>query len=148
MGSRARKGVLVSAVALVIVGWSPASAAAATFTIGSLTLPADSTGQVCGSDPCTVVQGQVSPASPGTYTLRAPADGTIVSWSYRNGNVPPANSYSLRVLRPANAQETSFTAVGTATSPIIPDALNAVRGPYAVSLPVRAGDRIGLRSNG
>jgi len=144
MGTRTRTAAVGAATALACL--LPAAARAETFTVGHLGLPPGGSASICGGDPCTAFQGQVSPA--GGYTLRVPADGTITSWSYRNGNVPPANSYSLRVLRPSNPQETSFTAVASSASPPIPDANDSVRGPYAVSIAVRAGDRIGLRSNG
>jgi Tol biopolymer transport system component len=94
------------------------------------------------------MQGSVSPASSGNYVLRVPVDGTLVSWSYRNGsNSFVGDSYSLRLLRPTNSNETSFTALATSTAPALPDADDQVRGPFGVSVPVKAGDRIGLRSS-
>ncbi len=133
-------------MAVVACALLPATAGAQTYTVGSLDLPPGGTPSICGGDPCTVVQGQVAPQSTGTYVLRAPVDGTIVSWRYRSAS--QGSSYSLRVLRPANQQETAFNALASAASPPIGDAEDLVRGPFAVSIPVRAGDRIGLRSHG
>ena len=138
---------LALAVAVLVACTAPA-ARADTFVIGSLTLPEGGTHQICGGNPCTVMQGAVAPASAGTYTLRSPVDGTIVSWSYRNGNYPPGNQLALRVLRPTNAQETQFTAVGTNAAPFPPDGSDVVRGPFPVSIAVKAGDRIGLHGLG
>ncbi len=144
----ARLAAIASSGALALAASAPCLASADTFTVGSLNLPAGATNSICGGNQCTVVQGRVDAASVGSYTLRVPADGTITSWSFRSASFSASNSYSLRVLRPANAQETSFTAKGTADSPLVPDANDAVRGPFPVSIPVKAGDRLGLRGNG
>ena len=124
---------------------SPASAGAV--TIGSLDLPAGGSGSFC-VDPCTGVQGQVSPASTSAYTLKSPVDGTITGWSYRNGNVQAGNHYALRVLRPANPAETQFTAVTTLDAPVLPDDFDMVRGPFPASIPIKTGDRIALKATG
>ena len=127
-----------------------ASAGADTKNLGSVGLPAGGDTSICGGigPKCTVVQQQVASASAGSYVLRAPADGTIVSWSYRSANAATGNQYSLRVLRPANAAETSFTAIATSTAPPLPDGNDLVRGPFGVNIPVKARDRIGLESQG
>ena len=136
--------VAIAAVALLVLA---ASARADTKVLGSVTLPAGGATSICPAT-CTVVQDQVAPASSSDYVLRAPADGTIVSWSYRSANASIGNQYSLRVLRPANAAETSFTAIATSTAPPLPDGDDLVRGPFIVNIPIRAGDRIGLESQG
>ncbi len=49
--------------------------------------------------------------------------------------------YRLRVLRAAGGE---FTAVGTSVAQTVPDGEDKVRGPFAVSLAVKTGDRIAL----
>lgn len=78
-------------------------------------------------------------AAPGE-TLTVPANGTISSWSVRSGDMNA--EYRLRIVRPAGGGK--YAAVGTSAAQRVPDSGDAVRGPFAVSLPVRAGDRIAL----
>ncbi len=73
-------------------------------------------------------------------TLLAPGPGTITSWSVRSGD--SGAEYELRILRPAAGGE--LTAVGTSTAHSVPNSNNEVRGPFAVSLSVKAGDLIAL----
>ncbi|MGZ6616120.1 MAG: TolB family protein [Solirubrobacteraceae bacterium] len=143
----AERAVAITTVTSLVLA---VSAGADTRIFGSISLPAGGATSICGgSGPkCTVVQQQVASASSGSYVLRAPADGTIVSWSYRSANAAIGNQYSLRVLRPANSAETSFTAVATSGAPPLPDGNDLVRGPFGVNIPVKAGDRIGLESQG
>jgi hypothetical protein len=68
-----------------------------------------------------------------------PAAGTITSWSVGSGDM--GAKYELRVIRPAGE---SMTAAGTSAVVTVPDSEPIVRGPFAVSLPVKAGDRIAL----
>jgi hypothetical protein len=139
---------LRTALALTVLATAPAlPAAAAAETLGSLSLPAGGFGSYCVSA-CTAFQGQVSPSPPGTYTLRATAPGTITAWRFRNGNVQAGNRFALRVLRPADVGETSFTVVGSTDAQTVPDNADAVRGPYPAALAVQPGDRIGLRALG
>ena len=62
------------------------------------------------------------------------------SWSVRSGD--SGAEYELRILRPAGGGE--LTAVGTSTAHCVPNSNNEVRGPFAVSLSVKAGDLIAL----
>src|SRR4051812_8286557 len=148
----ARSGPLKTPLAVTLVAAAclcgPGVASAATTTLGSLDLPSGGAAEVCADTkaPCTEIQGS---AVGGNYVVRSPVDGTIVSWRYRNGQYSGAgNSYSLRVLRPTNADETSFQAIATSTAPALPDSQDLPRGPFGVTIPIKAGDRIGLRSNG
>lgn len=73
--------------------------------------------------------------------LSAPTDGTIISWSVRSGD--GGARYALRILHPSAGG--TFTAAGTSPPQVVPsDGEEKVRGPFAVSLPIKAGDRIGL----
>ena len=137
----------VAAVAAAAFLVFAASAGADTSVLGSVALPAGGDTSIC-LQTCTVVQDQVAPASSTDYVLRAAVDGTIVSWRYRSANASIGDQYSLRVLRPANAAETSFTAIATSTAPPLPDGDDLVRGPFIVNIPIKAGDRIGLESRG
>ena len=74
-------------------------------------------------------------------TLSAPTDGTITSWSVRSGD--GARDMSSRILHPSAGG--TYTAARTRPVQVVPsDGEEKVRGPFAVSLPVKAGDRIGL----
>jgi len=72
-------------------------------------------------------------------TLVVPAAGTITSWSVGSGDM--GAKYELRVIRPTGE---SMTAAGTSEVVTVPDSEPLVRGPFKVSLPVKAGDRIAL----
>ncbi len=72
--------------------------------------------------------------------LSAPSGGTITSWSVRSGDMNA--KYELRILRPAGGG--TFMAAGTSAPQTVPNAEDKVRGPFAVSLPVKGGDRIAL----
>src|SRR5712671_1700860 len=147
MRLQARRTTLALAVVAVLM-CAATTASADTVVIGSQNLPAGGLHQLCGGNPCVGMQGAVAPASAGTYTLSSPVDGTIVSWSFRNGNVLQSNSYELRVLRPTNAQQTQFTAVGTSAPQIILSNDDLIRGSFPVSIPIKAGDRIGIQGTG
>jgi hypothetical protein len=64
----------------------------------------------------------------------APASGVITTW-----RVAGAEALKLRVLRPAGEEETELVAEGTSAS-----ATNLKGGPNSTSLPIRAGDFIGV----
>jgi hypothetical protein len=71
--------------------------------------------------------------------LIAPANGTITSWKVRSGDMNA--KYALRVLRPTAGE---FTASGTSAIQTVADSEDKIRGPFAVNLPVKSGDRIAL----
>jgi IPT/TIG domain len=70
--------------------------------------------------------------------LDAPASGLITTW-----RVAGAGELNLRVLRPAGEEEDELVAEGTSAP-----ATNLNGGPNATSLPIRAGDAIGVNSDG
>lgn len=128
----AARTALVFALAVALILLATGAPAGADTTLGS-TLE-DSAEATFGGP--TVYQER----APGE-TLSAPTDGTITSWSVRSGD--GAAKYELRILRPSAGG--TYTAAGTSPVQTVPsDGEEKVRGPFAVSLPVKAGDRIGL----
>lgn len=119
--------------AVLIAGLTSATCASAATTLGS-TL-GDGYEATFGGPAITVYQEAGDGES-----LSAPSGGAITAWSVRSGDVNA--KYELRVLRPTGGGQ--FTAVGTSSPQTVPDAEDKVRGPFAVSLPVKAGDRIAL----
>jgi hypothetical protein len=129
------------ALAAAVASLAVAAPAYATVTIGSnLGSPANSNS--CGAADCTttnlVLNGDVAPNG-----LTSPVTGTVTSWRFKSASA--GNTIGLRVLRPAAA--TTFTGAGSSTA--VTSAGTGIEGPFATSLPITAGDHIGLnRSNG
>ena len=110
-----------------------APSAAADVTLGSsLADPNDST---FGGGPGIIAYQQGAPEE----VLAAPDSGKITEWSVNSTDT--GAEYRLRILRPVGAE---FTAVGTSTTQTIPGVGGERRGPFPVSLSVKAGDRIAL----
>lgn len=124
-----------TAVAIASVGGSATTAGAATtvqtVTLGSTTGSPTANICVAGID-CTYApfSGVEAPA------LEVPFDGTVTSFSVNSGST--GNKVQLRVLRPAGGGR--FTGAGTSQAETL------AGGPttFTVSLPVRAGDVLGL----
>jgi uncharacterized protein DUF11 len=112
----------------------PASAAQAVTTVGS-DLSKAANASVCGpAVACTYFTGDATTAAP---VAAAPFDGVIVRWRVKAGSAAP--SARLRVLRAAGSG--SYTGVATGDSQALePGTTNT----FAVHIPVRAGDVIGL----
>lgn len=128
--------VLSAGVGLAaLVGSAGAStpAAAATTTLGSTTGTPSQNINACNSPiTCTFVPFS-SAANP---SLRVPFDGTVTSFSVNAGSA--GGTVELRVLRPAaNGQ---FTGAGTSPT----ETLAAGPNTFTISLPVKAGDVLGL----
>lgn len=122
---------MVTAAVIASGGAAGAATTAQTVTLGSTT--GDPTANIClASSNCTYApfNGVEAPA------LQVPFDGTVTSFSVNSGS--SGNLVELRVLRPAGGGE--FTGAGTSPAEML-----AV-GPttFAVSLPVKAGDILGL----
>ena len=110
---------------------APAGASPAPVTLGSTT--GTPSMNICGGGQnCTYVPFQ----NLGAAALVVPADGTLTSFSVRSGSA--TGSVALRVLRPAGGG--AFTGAGT--SPAKP--LSGSLDTFAVNLPVKAGDVLGL----
>jgi hypothetical protein len=143
-----RGSVLGIAVALgagaVSAHAAPTALPPSAVTIGTnLASPANESGP-CGLTTCTVTNLTLRPESATTRGfdtapggLTSPVNGTVTSWRFKSGSA--GQSVRLRVLRPVN--ETTFTGAGTnpaATSVV------GINGPFPTSLPIQAGDRVGL----
>jgi hypothetical protein len=129
---------VAAAVALGSAGGSTSPAGAATtaqtVTLGNATTgPSSSFTNICvaGSN-CTYLPFS-GVSQPG---LQVPFDGTVRSFSVNSGS--SGNQVELRVLRPAGGGK--FTGAGT--SP--PEKLPGGPATFTVSLPVKAGDILGL----
>ena len=124
-----------AAVAIASAGGPAATAGAATtaqtVTLGSTT--GNPTANICVAGiNCTYApfSGVAAPA------LQVPFDGTVTSFSVNSGSA--GNHVELRVLRPAGGGR--FTGAGTSAA----EALAAGSTTFTVSLPVKAGDVLGL----
>jgi hypothetical protein len=115
-------------------------------TIGSTTLTSNAPTLNSFAQNVPVFQGDTS----GGYILSSPVDGRIVSWSFLSGGESPGAQYLLRVLRPQDMAGTMWTAEGTSAqvSVVGTAGVDAVQGPFVVSLPIKAGDRIALEPVG
>jgi hypothetical protein len=124
-----------TAAAIVIAGGPAPTAGAATapqtVTLGSTT--GNPTANICVAGiNCTYApfSGVAAPA------LQVPFDGTVTSFSVNSGSA--GNHLQLRVLRPAGSGQ--FTGAGTSAAETLAGGLNT----FSVSLPVKAGDILGL----
>jgi hypothetical protein len=124
-----------TAAAIVVAGGPATTAGAATtprtVTLGSTT--GNPTANIClASITCTYApfNGVEAPG------LQVPFDGTVTSFSVNSMSSP--NQVELRVLRPASGGQ--FTGVGTSPA----ETLTGGVATFTVSLPVKAGDILGL----
>jgi hypothetical protein len=137
VGMRRRGSLLLGFAAAAVI--ATAGAAQGSVTIGSsLVSPANESGPC--SVPCTVTNQVLVSSSLAPGGLASPVNGTVKSWSFK----AQAAGYSLglRILRPASGN--TFTAVGTSSTVM---STGGVQGPVATSLPIRAGDHIGLNAS-
>jgi hypothetical protein len=131
-GSRRSPLACLSCVGLVaLLVFVPS--AAADVTLGSSL--ADANDSTFGGGPGVIAYQQAAPEE----VLAAPDSGTITQWSVNSTET--GAEYRLRILRPAGGE---FTAVGTSATQAVPGVGGERRGPFAVNLPVRSGDRIAL----
>jgi hypothetical protein len=128
-----RRTALLAAIAGVGLAIAIGSAGASTQTVTLGSTSGTPSQNVCaGSLDCTYAPfSNVS-----TPELQVPFDGTVTSFSVNSGS--SSNTVELRVLRPASGGQ--FTGAGT--SPAEP--LSGGVSTFAVSLPVKAGDVLGL----
>jgi hypothetical protein len=133
---RSRGSLLVGLSIAVVL--ATASAAQGAVTIGSDLMRLESANAPGCNIPCTAtnrVLGQG--AAPGGLT--SPANGTVTSWALRANAAP---NIRLRILRPGGGNTYS----GSGTSEPAGFAGPGISGPIATSLPIKAGDAIGLES--
>lgn len=109
------------------------SAASAQITLGQLAPPNPSA--ICSGAPAEVLQATTS-STPNPYVV--PVSGLITSWS-TNAAAGAGQTFKLKVFRRVGGD--IYTVVGQdGPRPLAPSALNT----FAVSIPVQAGDLIGL----
>jgi IPT/TIG domain len=121
---------LLGAVGLAWALFVPVSASATTVTVGPPVLATTGNVDNCPTPPCpTFWQNSLPDAS---IPLVAPADGMITAWRVTGGG-----NLRLRVIHPVGGGQ--FSAAGTSA---IAGAVNGT--PNATSLPIRAGDSIGV----
>jgi hypothetical protein len=122
---------LLAAGAGAALAFSTAGAANQTVTLGSTS--GTPSANICeASINCTYVPF-TGVSNPG---LQVPFDGTVTSFSVNAGNA--GGTVELRVLRPAAPGQ--YTGAGTSS----PKTLGLGMSTFAVSLPVKAGDLLGL----
>jgi hypothetical protein len=116
-----------------------AAPAPAAVTIGSnLTTPATDNSPGCNLA-CTTANLALPAANQAPDGLVSPVTGTVTSWRIASGS--SGNPVSLRVLRPAGTL--TFTGVGTSAPGTT---VGGIAGPFPTSLPINAGDSIGVDS--
>lgn len=136
----AARRVAIVTTAAVCLGWALAAAASATtVTIG----PPDVSGVQgevnCSGAACSRTFAQLSQPTPGVL-LSTPADGVLTAWQV-HGETGGVGSLALRVLR---RDPDGVRFAGVATSPQV-TAFGLDGSPFhPVSIPVRAGDFIGV----
>jgi len=130
---RCPAAALLAAVVTAVVAATTVEAAPAEVTLGGT--GGTPSGNICVSGfSCTYVPFHLNQSSP---ELQVPADGTVTSFSVNAGSA--GGKVRLRVLRPASGGR--YTGAGTS-----PEETLATTGvnTFDVSLPVRAGDVLGL----
>lgn len=143
--SRRRTAVTLSVALALVAAWAaPAGARAEALIMGS-SLPAEGQFLCCpmGPDGVLGVQtGQVGGEQP--HPIRSPVNGLITSWAVRTNDF--GARYSLRVLTPLSG--VTYLGSGTASAPSpVPASGNAIY-TYPASLPIYAGEAIGLHVAG
>jgi hypothetical protein len=135
-----RRGSHLLAGLTLALGFALGGSAQGAVTIGSnLTGPADEINPGC-SVACTIMNLAV-PTDTAPGGLTSPVNGTVTSWQFKS--VTAGGSIALRILRPAGGN--SFTGAGT-SAPMTPNGTVPAQGPFVTSLPIRAGDFVGLNA--
>jgi IPT/TIG domain len=119
------------AVLVALAGFLPASASATTVKLGPSLSASGLVSFACDIGPCNGGETVIQRAAPESVTLVAPADGTVTSWS-----VLGKGKFRLRVFRVVGESVT-----GEGTSAVATDVIG---GPNLTSLPIRAGEAIGV----
>src|SRR6516164_2752286 len=134
---------LVAGVVATLVCWVP-GAMADTTVIGEQNLvPNSATIDQLGQN-IPVFQGDTA----GGYVLSSPRAGTITSWSFLSGGVATGSHFELAVLAPTDDTGMAWRLLATSDPVAVTSATgtDAANGPFQVSIPIDAGDRIALVS--
>lgn len=135
------RGFLAAGLVITALTASAGSALGAV-TIGSNLTATASDNFGCNAVDCTITNVTLPTASLASGLI-SPVNGTVTSWSFKSGSATP-NPTRLRVLRPVSAVLPPVY-TGAGTSAAVPAALGVV-GPNPTSLPIKAGDTIGLNA--
>jgi hypothetical protein len=125
---------MVTAAALAIAGTAQASV-----TIGSNLAGTGATNMPGCNNPCTATNLVLPASSVAPNGLLSPVNGTVTSWRARANT---GLNLSLQVVRPVSGITYTGVATSVPASFTGPDA----SGPFGTSLPIKAGDGIGLLS--
>ena len=123
-----------------------AAAAAIACSVGILAVPAQgavTVGQVAPTPPgnCSGAQAdhvQVTTTIGNPYVI--PVNGTITSWSTRQGASDPGVAWKLKTFRPTGAPNEFRVTAADGPRPLVPNMLNT----FNTDVPVSAGDLLGL----
>lgn len=155
MNRRFSRITLATTLAVGAIAVVPAAAAADTVTLGSPLTNSFDGGLSTG--PTLTVQLSFDPTSSPNPVV-SPVNGTITDWKVRSAD--DGAIYSLKVMRPngpvslVTATNTNFTAVSSVQAPTaipVGTALSTPTGAifdYPASLPISAGDYIGMLTGG
>jgi hypothetical protein len=141
-GTVKRRTWWIGALVLTAALMSARGAVADTTPVGELSLsPHNGLTDFSGVS-IPVFQGDAS----GNYVVSSPQTGTITSWSFLSGGLPPGVHFVLRLLAPVDATGTSWRAVATSAPVAVTTAsgTDAINGPFPVNIAIEAGDRIAL----
>jgi hypothetical protein len=127
-----RRGLMAVVASSGLAFLSPASAQAASVTVGSPLTASFSAGNCLQN--CTFVN--LSLPEPGAM-VTSPVNGTIVRWRIIGG--APMPGYAIRVVHPAGGS--SYSGAGTST---LETPTGAGLQTYTTILPIHAGDLVGL----
>lgn len=136
-----RGGFARTLLALLTIAFAlPAGAAADSVKIGTSLQRAQDIYAFCVNEGCVGVQRAVATGSE-LLPLTSPVGGRVTSWSVRSND--DGALYALRILKPLGAFDYmgKGTAFAPSTVPAGPDATLT----FATSLPIDAGDAIGLQ---
>lgn len=126
--------VTVAAVAAFVVPGSAFAAATIGTNMGNV---ANSNMFGC-NNACTAVN-RLLLADSAPQGVTSPVNGTVTSWRF--SDAAANNQIRLRVLRQVDNQ--SFTGISTSAAQT---SVNGLNGPFSTSLPIKAGDSIGLNA--
>jgi hypothetical protein len=138
VGSRRPKLISHLVAAAAICACACPGSALATATIGTnMGNAANANMNGCNFD-CTAVN-RILFADSAPQGVTSPVNGTVTSWRF--SDAAAGNTVSLRILRQATNQ--SFTGISTSAPQTSVIGLN---GPFSTSLPIKAGDFVGLNA--
>ena len=134
----ATRSLTLAAVVTALLSFC-ATAGAANVVIGPSLTSAGWTSEVCELASCTVANYELGGTG---STLTSPVEGAVVGFSVLGGSTP--GTYRLRTVKPGETSVSWFFGKEAAAVPVVP---NSGIQAYAASLPIKAGETIGLTMN-